>query len=99
MLHIIQNDPRVPAGIFGKILRERRVDCRTVRPYAGEGFPAPDEGAIQVESEEAGGAVVATTAGDESPGWLALTLLGTGTIAMLALAVATRWRKRSLVRV
>jgi GMP synthase-like glutamine amidotransferase len=48
MLHIIQNDPRVPAGIFGKILRERRVDCRTVRPYAGEGFPAPDEGAAIV---------------------------------------------------
>lgn len=48
MLHIIQNDPRVPAGIFGEILREQRVVWRTFRPYAGEGFPAPDAAATIV---------------------------------------------------
>jgi GMP synthase-like glutamine amidotransferase len=40
MLHIIQNDPRVPAGVFGEILRQRNLPCRTVHPYAGEALPS-----------------------------------------------------------
>jgi GMP synthase-like glutamine amidotransferase len=40
MLHIIQNDPKVPAGVFGEILAEKDVPYRTVLPYAGEALPA-----------------------------------------------------------
>lgn len=48
MLHLIQNDPYVPAGILGAILQERGASFRTVRPYAGEELPAPDEAACVV---------------------------------------------------
>lgn len=41
MLHLIQNDPKVPAGMLGDILRERDIAFRTVRLYAGDELPAP----------------------------------------------------------
>lgn len=43
MLHLIQNDPNVPAGILGDILRERGIAFRTVRLYAGDGLPPAGE--------------------------------------------------------
>jgi GMP synthase-like glutamine amidotransferase len=45
MLHLIQNDPYVPAGILGDILRERGAAFRTVRLHAGEELPSPAEAA------------------------------------------------------
>lgn len=42
MLLVIQCDDRVPAGIYGEILRERKVPSREVRLFAGETLPAPD---------------------------------------------------------
>jgi GMP synthase-like glutamine amidotransferase len=41
MLHLIQNDPYVPAGLLDDILRERNVS--TVRLYAGKELPAPGD--------------------------------------------------------
>jgi GMP synthase-like glutamine amidotransferase len=40
MLLIIQNDHRVPPGVFGEILREMKIPFRTVHPYAGDALPA-----------------------------------------------------------
>lgn len=39
MIHIIQNDPRVPAGVFGDILRQKEVPNCTAHLYAGEPLP------------------------------------------------------------
>lgn len=39
MLHIIQNDPEVPAGTYGAHIEERGIPCHIVRPYAGEPLP------------------------------------------------------------
>ncbi len=39
MLLIVQNDPEVPAGMYGECLRDERVPYRTVHPYAGEELP------------------------------------------------------------
>lgn len=39
MILIIQNDPRCPAGLYGKLLRAWRVSHGFWRPYAGEGSP------------------------------------------------------------
>lgn len=40
MIHIIQNDPRVPVGIYGRYLQEKEIPCRTVHLYAGDPLPA-----------------------------------------------------------
>jgi len=40
MLYIIQNDPRVPAGIYGQSLQDKEIPHRTVHLYAGEPLPA-----------------------------------------------------------
>ena len=40
---IIQNDPRVPAGIFGDTLRKRGLTPRVLRLYAGEPLPPAGE--------------------------------------------------------
>lgn len=39
MIHIIQNDPEVPAGIVGDELQRRGVEQFVVRLYAGEPLP------------------------------------------------------------
>jgi GMP synthase-like glutamine amidotransferase len=39
MLVFIQNDPEVPAGSYGDLLRGARVPFRIVRPYADEVLP------------------------------------------------------------
>ncbi|HXV22463.1 MAG TPA: type 1 glutamine amidotransferase [Desulfuromonadales bacterium] len=39
MIYIIQNDPRVPAGIYGRHLQDRDIPQRTVHLYAGESLP------------------------------------------------------------
>jgi GMP synthase (glutamine-hydrolysing) len=43
MLHIIQNDPEVPAGNFNETIANLNVPCRTVHPYAGEALPQAAE--------------------------------------------------------
>jgi GMP synthase (glutamine-hydrolysing) len=43
MLLIIQNDPEVPPGNFGEIIRGLKSPCRIVHPYAGETFPTLSE--------------------------------------------------------
>jgi GMP synthase-like glutamine amidotransferase len=43
MIHIIQNHPAVPAGIFGEILRGMEAPHRTVHLYAGNSLPARAE--------------------------------------------------------
>jgi GMP synthase-like glutamine amidotransferase len=43
MLHLIQNDPYVPAGLLDDILRERNADSRTVRLYVGDPLPSQRE--------------------------------------------------------
>ncbi|TLM65888.1 MAG: type 1 glutamine amidotransferase [Deltaproteobacteria bacterium] len=45
-LAIIQNDPEVPAGVFGELLTEWRVPFRIVRPDLGELLPAAGDAAI-----------------------------------------------------
>jgi GMP synthase-like glutamine amidotransferase len=40
MIYIIQNDPRVPAGIYGQYLQDKEIPHRTVHLYAGESLPA-----------------------------------------------------------
>jgi len=40
MIYIIQNDPRVPAGIYGRYLLEEGIPHRTLHLYAGESLPA-----------------------------------------------------------
>lgn len=41
MVHIIQNDPEVPAGLVGEELRRRGVERTVVRLYDGERLPEP----------------------------------------------------------
>jgi GMP synthase-like glutamine amidotransferase len=43
MLYFIQNDPRVPGGIYGQYLQDKELPHRTVHLYAGEPLPAPAE--------------------------------------------------------
>jgi GMP synthase-like glutamine amidotransferase len=43
MVYIIQNDTRVPAGIYGRYLQDKAIPHRTVHLYAGEPLPAPAE--------------------------------------------------------
>jgi len=43
MLFILQNDPRVPAGIYGDFLQEKLVPHRTLHLSAGEPLPFPTE--------------------------------------------------------
>jgi GMP synthase-like glutamine amidotransferase len=40
MLHFIQNDPRVPGGIYGQYLQDKDIPHGTVHLYAGESMPA-----------------------------------------------------------
>jgi GMP synthase-like glutamine amidotransferase len=40
MLYIIQNDTRVPAGIYGQCLQDKEIPHRTVHLYAGGSLPA-----------------------------------------------------------
>ncbi|OHB32059.1 MAG: hypothetical protein A2X84_12400 [Desulfuromonadaceae bacterium GWC2_58_13] len=42
MLLMIQCDARVPAGIYGEFLQERKIPCRAVRLFAGDRLPALD---------------------------------------------------------
>lgn len=39
MILIVENDPRCPAGLYGKLLRDWRVSHGVWRPYAGETAP------------------------------------------------------------
>lgn len=41
MITLVQNDPEVPAGSIGELLRIYRITSRTVRVFAGEELPAP----------------------------------------------------------
>jgi GMP synthase (glutamine-hydrolysing) len=43
MIHIIQNDPRVPAGNYSQYLQDKEILHRTVHLYAGEPLPVPAE--------------------------------------------------------
>jgi GMP synthase-like glutamine amidotransferase len=43
MIYIIQNDPRVPAGIYGRYLLDKEFPCRTVHLYAGDPLPSLTE--------------------------------------------------------
>lgn len=43
MIHIIQNDLRVPAGVYGRYLQDKDIPHRTVHLYAGEPLPALTE--------------------------------------------------------
>lgn len=45
MILLIQNDPRVPAGLFGQHPEEGRMSMRLVRLFAGEDLPAPGRAA------------------------------------------------------
>jgi len=40
MLIIIQNDPRVPAGVYGRYLQEWNIPHRTLHLFAGEPLPS-----------------------------------------------------------
>lgn len=48
MLLIIQNDSRVPAGVFGEMLQEKNIPFQTVHLYAGETLPPPGEAAAVI---------------------------------------------------
>jgi GMP synthase-like glutamine amidotransferase len=41
MLYIIQNDTRVPAGIYGRYLQDKEIPHRTLRLFAGDPLPQP----------------------------------------------------------
>jgi GMP synthase (glutamine-hydrolysing) len=43
MIHIIQSDPRVPAGIYGQYLQDKDILHRTVRLFVDEPLPPPAE--------------------------------------------------------
>jgi len=43
MIHIIQNDPRVPAGIYGRYLQQENVPHHTVRLHAGDSLSSPSD--------------------------------------------------------
>jgi GMP synthase-like glutamine amidotransferase len=43
MIQILQNDPRVPAGIYGRYLREKDIPHRTLHLHAGQPLPALTE--------------------------------------------------------
>lgn len=40
MLYLLQNDPRVPAGIYGRYLQEKEIPHRTLHLYDGDPLPA-----------------------------------------------------------
>lgn len=41
MIYIIQNQPEVPAGIYGELLQAARIPFRTIRPDRDEALPTP----------------------------------------------------------
>jgi GMP synthase-like glutamine amidotransferase len=41
MLYIIQNDTRVPAGIYGRFLQDKEIPHHTLRLFAGDPLPQP----------------------------------------------------------
>ncbi len=43
MLHIFQNDPQVPPGTYGDLLRELQIPFRLVELHAGAPLPHPGE--------------------------------------------------------
>ncbi len=43
MICILQNDPRVPAGIYGRYLQDKEFPFRTAHLYAGDPLPALTE--------------------------------------------------------